>query len=60
MFFHRWSYKKAILVSLRATPVLCANLMMFSLRLKKESFILKTLLCFGFCGFGFEAIPDPG
>ena len=31
--------------------------MIYSLRFRKDVFILKMLLCFGFCTFGFESIP---
>ena len=37
----------------------CANLLVCSLRFKKDVLILKILLSFGFCAFGFEAIPHP-
>ena len=33
--------------------------MTYSSRFIKDVLILKMLLCFGFCAFGFEAIPDP-
>ena len=33
--------------------------MMCSLRFKRDVLILKILLCFGCCAFGFEAIPYP-
>ena len=33
--------------------------MICSLKFKKDVLILKILLCFGFCAFGFEAILHP-
>ena len=51
MFFHWCSYKNSNFI--------CANLMIYSLRFKKDVLILKVLLCFRFCAFVFEAIPHP-
>ena len=51
MFFHWCSYKNSNFI--------CANLMIYSWRFKKDVLILKVLLCFGFCAFVFEAVPHP-
>ena len=58
MFFQRCSYKNSCFSELGYnSSVLCANLMIYSLRFKKYVLILKMLPFFGFCAFGFEAIP---
>ena len=55
-FFIGLATKIAVLVSWRTTPVSLANLMICSLKFKKVVLIFK--MCFIFCAFGFEAIPD--
>ena len=51
--------KIAVLVSWRTAPCLFDNLIICSLRFKKDVLFFKMLLCFGLCAFGFEAIPHP-
>ena len=51
--------KIAVLVSWRTAPCLFDNLIICSLRFKKDVLFFKMLLCFRFCAFGFEAIAHP-
>ena len=55
MFFHRL----AALVSWCTTNLMVVNLMVYSLRFKKDALILKMLRCFCFSVFGFAVIPHP-
>ena len=41
------------------TPVSLCYSNDLQLVIQKDVFFLKMLLCFGFCGFGFEAITHP-
>ena len=56
MFFHRCSYKNNCFSELAYNSCPCLNLMISSLRFKKDVLFSKMFLCFGFCAFGFEAI----